>query len=196
MEYTFIEQSVAFLYSILLGAGLSLVYIPLKVIRVTLNPKKIIVIILDILFMLIAAFATFLYALAFLNGSVRFYMILGEAIGFLLIVLTVGKVILKISVPVNKFLIINIKKISNLLKKIIKKLLKILSKVVYNVGGKIYKFVGFFKKHKIHKKDQKDIKPEKLKKGSKKSNNNGRKKEIRKKKGKNLAKKHKRGKTA
>lgn len=187
MEYTFSEQSFAFLYSIILGAGLSFVYIPLKIIRVTLNPKKAVVILLDILFMLISAFATFLFALAFLNGSVRFYMILGEITGFLLLELTAGKIILKASVPVIKFVIKSIKKISNLLKKIIKKLLKILSKVVYNVGGKLYKFVDFFKKHIRNKKPKKEVE---------KGIADGRKKQIHRKKGKNLTKKHKRGKAA
>ncbi|MCH5300586.1 MAG: spore cortex biosynthesis protein YabQ [Ruminococcus sp.] len=189
MEYTFAEQSIAFLYSILLGACLSLVYIPLKIIRLTLKPKKINVIILDVLFMLISAFATFLYALAFLNGSVRFYMILGEAIGFILFQMSAGKIILKIAIPGIKFLIINIKKILNFLKKIIKKLLKIFYKVLYNVVEKIRKFVDFFKKYKKEKRLKKPKK--KLKKG----NDHGSKKQIRKKQRSSVPKKHKRSKT-
>ncbi len=190
MEYTFLEQSIAFIYSILLGACLSIVYIPLKIIRQTFDLKKIIVIMLDILFMVISAFSTFLFALAFLYGSVRFYMIIGELIGFILFGITAGKIILKISVPLNKFLIIKIKKMVNLLKKIIKKLLKILYKVLYNVVEKINKFVNFFKKHKkekINKKQKSKIK---------KVNSNGRKNQIRRKKKTGIQKKHKRSKVA
>lgn len=196
MEYTFAEQSAAFLYSILLGVCLSLIYLPFKIIRLSLRLKKTNVIILDILFMLISAFATFLYALAFLNGSVRFYMILGEAIGFILFQISAGKIIISAAIPMNNFIIKNVIKISNFFKKIIKKLLKILYKVVYNIVEKIYKFVSFFKKLKIEKEHKKDKKSSNQKKKLKNGNNYGREEQIRKKQRSVVPKKHKGSKTA
>lgn len=147
MEYTFYEQSTAFLYSILLGVALALVYEPLKIMRISIFKKKFATVVIDILFMLLVTVATFLFALAFLNGSVRFYMILGEIVGFSLFYFTFGKLLEKILLPTISFVKGIIAKIINVLKKIIKNLLKILYKVLYNVGEKIYKFVSFFKNH-------------------------------------------------
>lgn len=150
MEYTFARQSLVFLYSIILGGCLWLVYRLFWLIRLYNKDKKALTVFLDVLFMLTVCFSTFLLSLGFLNGSIRFYMFLGEAIGFCTVEFTLGKLLLKIAVPVVNVLIWFCSKCKKLFKKIIKKVLKILYKVLYNIGRKISKFVIFFKKPKIN----------------------------------------------
>ena len=153
MEYTFARQSLVFLYSIILGGCLWFVYRLFWLIRLYNKDKKALTVFLDVLFMLTVCFSTFLLSLGFLNGSIRFYMFLGEAIGFCTVEFTLGKLLLKIAVPVVNVLIWFCSKCKKLFKKIIKKVLKILYKVLYNIGRKISKFVIFFKKPKNkHKK--------------------------------------------
>lgn len=159
MEYTFLEQSAAFFFSILLGVGLWFLYEPLKLLRVGLPAKKFQVIFLDIFFMICCAFATFLFALAFLNGSVRFYMILGEIIGFSVFYFTAGRFAERFLLWILKYMRKGFGVICKLFKKIVKKLLKILSKLLYNIGEKIHKFGGFFKKKKTE--HSKSLKKEK-----------------------------------
>jgi len=77
MEIDFYIQSQAFLYSLLFGVGLGILYGIFKFIRVAFLSTKTAVIIADIIFMLIASIALFLYSLAMLYGYVRIYIVFG-----------------------------------------------------------------------------------------------------------------------
>ena len=83
MEIDFYIQSQAFLYSLLFGVGLGMLYGIFKFIRVAFLSTKTAVIIADIIFMLIASVALFLYSLAMLYGYVRIYIVFGALCGFL-----------------------------------------------------------------------------------------------------------------
>ncbi|MGN1467839.1 MAG: spore cortex biosynthesis protein YabQ [Ruminococcus sp.] len=185
MEYTFLEQSAAFLYSLVLGGALWFLYEIIKILRIVFFNNKKTLIVTDILFMTVSSVATFLFALAFLNGSVRFYMILGELIGFAVLNISLGKAADRLLIPIINFIKRKIKKFINLLKKIMKKLLKNLYKVLYNIFEKIYKFVGFFKKHQKNKNEN-----------NKKGNANGRQKEKISKKGGAVQRRNKRSKAS
>ncbi len=151
MEYTFAQQSAAFFHSLILGVVLWCVYQGVILLRLYFYEKKSLVAFLDIVFFLTACIFTFLLALAYLNGSVRFYMILGELLSFFALHITVGRPLRGIYKPLvfqlRRFFRFTLK----LLKKIIKKLLKTLYKVVYNTSEKAGKFVIFFKKLKNKK---------------------------------------------
>lgn len=82
MEIDFYIQSQAFLYSLLFGVGLGMLYGIFKFIRVAFLSTKTAVIIADIIFMLIASIALFLYSLAMLYGYVRIYIVFGALCGF------------------------------------------------------------------------------------------------------------------
>lgn len=146
MEYTFVEQSNAFIMSMLLGIVFWVLYDIIRAFRLVFNIKGVTLFTVDVLYMLLCSLATFLLSLAYLNGSVRFFIILGAFLAFVILHFTVGKIFCKININLVILLKRYYNKIINLFEKIIKKLLKILYKVLYNICEKIYKFVGFFKK--------------------------------------------------
>ena len=137
LELTFIQQSIAFLYSLLLGITLGVVYEIFKIIRLAFCCKKSSIFIIDLIYMLIASFSLFVFSIAFLQGHTRVYLIFGCFIGLFVFKLTIGRLFSKIYCP----LIINIKKLSNkiifIFKKITKKLLKIGHKILYNISDRI-----------------------------------------------------------
>ncbi len=96
MEITLKQQTIAFLWSFVLGIILVLVYIIVAVIRTLSPPNKIQMFIGDVLFMVFAAIINFLFATAFTEGNVRFYTIFAELLAFFTIYLTVGKIIKKV----------------------------------------------------------------------------------------------------
>lgn len=140
MELTFAQQSIAFLYSILLGSVLGTLYGAFKILRLSFDFGKVAIIITDIIFMLLSAFSMFLFSLAFLLGFVRVYIFIGVIIGFLAYRLTIGKFLSKLYCPI----ILLIKKLFHIifanLKKFIKWLLKITNKILYNKDGKLRLF--------------------------------------------------------
>ena len=159
MEYNFYQQSISFLLSLLLGIAFWFFYEILKLIRILFNIKKVLLILIDLLFMIVSSIATYLFALAFLNGSVRVFIVFGISLSFFITHFTIGKYFDKLFIKsiciFKKFF----NKIINLFKKIIKKLLKILYNVLYNMFEKICKFVSFFKNvfklHNLNKKGNK-----------------------------------------
>ncbi len=77
MEIDFYVQSQAFMYSLLLGAALGILYGAFKFIRTAFLSTKPAVIISDIAFMIVASLALFFYSLAMLYGYVRIYVVFG-----------------------------------------------------------------------------------------------------------------------
>lgn len=133
MELTFAQQSVAFLYSLLLGVGFGIFYAPFKMFRLAFCSKKSSVIAVDIFFMLCVSVVIYYFSLVFIMGYVRIYVFVGSLIGFLAYRLTLGVLFSKIYVPIISF----VKKITNKivlkLKNFTKKLLKITRNILYNI---------------------------------------------------------------
>lgn len=133
MELTFAQQSVAFLYSLLLGVGFGIFYAPFKMFRLAFCSKKSSVIAVDIFFMLCVSVVIYYFSLVFIMGYVRIYVFAGCLIGFLAYRLTLGVLFSKIYVPIISF----VKKITNKivlkLKNFTKKLLKITRNILYNI---------------------------------------------------------------
>ena len=133
MELTFAQQSVAFLYSLLLGVGFGIFYAPFKMFRLAFCSKKSSVIAVDIFFMLCVSVVIYYFSLVFIMGYVRIYVFAGSLIGFLAYRLTLEALFSKIYVPIISF----VKKITNKivlkLKNFTKKLLKITRNILYNI---------------------------------------------------------------
>lgn len=118
MEIDFYIQSQAFLYSLLFGVGLGMLYGIFKFIRVAFLSTKTAVIIADIIFMLIASVALFLYSLAMLYGYVRIYIVFGALCGFLAYRFSLGKLISRIYCPIINAINVIIQKLKQNLKKL------------------------------------------------------------------------------
>lgn len=93
MEFTLHEQTVTFLWSLILGMIIVCIYIIISVIREFSPPKKLMLIAEDILFMGIAAALNFFFALSQTHGYIRAYVIFGQIISFSLIYFTLGKLL-------------------------------------------------------------------------------------------------------
>ena len=140
MEIDFYVQSQAFLYSLLLGAALGILYGAFKFIRTAFLSTKPAVIISDIAFMIVASLALFFYSLAMLYGYVRIYVVFGALCGFAAYRFSLGKLISRIYCPIINAINVANKKIRTKFKKITEKLLKIGNNILYNIGKKIDTF--------------------------------------------------------
>lgn len=89
------EHTSLFLFSVVLGAALGVVYDCFRVFRILFphDKRSKTVAAEDIIFWLIYGFCVFCYAAAFARGQVRFFIVLGSLTGFVLYIVTVGNLI-------------------------------------------------------------------------------------------------------
>ncbi len=93
MELTLYEQTYAFGWAFVLGAVIAGVYMVMMVMRELVPPGNPRIFAEDILFSVFAAILNFFYAVALTNGIVRLYVLFAEGVSFLLLYLTVGKIL-------------------------------------------------------------------------------------------------------
>lgn len=135
MELTFLQQSVAFLYSLILGVGVGVFYGALKIIRISLCPGKAVLFILDFIFVFFTSLALYIFSIAYLIGFVRVYAIIGIVLGFAFYRMTIGRILEKVYCPVINFVHKLGFKILTKIKNFTKKLLKITYKILYNISN-------------------------------------------------------------
>lgn len=117
MDFTLSMQMYCLLCSILCGLVLGVLYELFKVIRLYVFRGKVAVFLCDFIFMVTSAFVSVGFSIGFSRGNTRYFILLGEACGFLLVHFTVGRYLVKIS----GLIIVNLRKI---LKKTIDKIRK------------------------------------------------------------------------
>lgn len=93
-EITFFSQMTGFLLAVGMGAALCLVYDLFRIVRIAAPPGRIGAFAQDVLWFAIAAVVTYLLCLARCKGEVRSFIIVGEAVGFILTRLTVSRLII------------------------------------------------------------------------------------------------------
>ena len=108
-----LEQSRIFLYAVVLGTILCVLYDVFRVIRIAFGGKMTVVFIEDILFSVLALVLTFIFVVAVNNGELRFYVLVGELLGFAIYYFTFGRVTMGLS----KGIISILKSLLNLLMK-------------------------------------------------------------------------------
>lgn len=109
------QQLISLLCAVLLGIVLSMYSDIFRIIRKVKKHSKVSVFIEDLLFFMVSAFVTFMLLMARCNGEVRGYMILGEALGFLLFRLTVSRITLPFFYKIISFIAGFFSKISGVL---------------------------------------------------------------------------------
>lgn len=129
MEITLASQIMIFLFSFILGSFLGFIFDIFKVVNSILEKNLKRVFFEDILYFILSAFATFIYVLIVNMGEIRFYILSGEIIGWLIYRFTFGRLIYKFILIVTRFLyswILRFKKyiIGKLPKNKVKKLFK------------------------------------------------------------------------
>lgn len=148
MEFSLATQTVYFLFSILFGIILSAVYDVVRVIRFMGFTKLWQIVLSDVLYFFVCAVLTFLFSLPFNNGSVRYFVIFGEAVGFILYRFTLGEVMAKVYCFIIRVIRRIFKKSLEILIFFSNKLLKANRFVVYNVGVIIHKVQNIVFKRK------------------------------------------------
>ncbi len=148
MDLYVANQTLVFLYACVLGAVLSILYDVFRLIRITAAMGRAVIIAEDIVFFIIVFAATFVFILSFTEGMIRFYVILGEILGFILCHVTLGALIIKL---LGGFI------------KLIKRILKKIFSVIGGFAGKkiaaLRAFASkiYFKHKKSDKNRKKDL---------------------------------------
>lgn len=134
MNITVTAPTTVFLYSLLLGIGLAAVYEFIRMLRAAGLKQTYAIIITDILFLCFAGFCTFIFALGFLNGKVRFFILLGEIVSFVIFRYTVGELLSHVYSKIFKILTIILLFVTKKIKKLLKKLLQFVLVPLYNIS--------------------------------------------------------------
>ena len=142
-EISSYSQYICFLYSLVLGVSLGIVYDLFKLDRLLFKRSKIFLFFSDILFWLISAFLIFTFCVIFSNGQIRGFIVLGTLLGFVIYRLTLSKLIFLLVNPLKKL----VKKLNNRYYKLIEKANDFILKQVFK-AKKIIKGNFFFKKRK------------------------------------------------
>lgn len=152
MEFSLADQTVYFLFSLLFGVILSALYDMIVVLRLLGFTKLWQTITFDVLYMFLCAVLTVLFAMPFNKGEVRYFVLFGEIIGFLVHRYTLGGVSEKIYSKIIRIIRVIIEKSLQISRFFLHKVLKVNRFVVYNVGVILYKAqnIVFKKKRKSY----------------------------------------------
>lgn len=127
-------QTAYFLWSLVMGAALAVLYDVVRAVRMAIRAGKTHIILSDILFFAVCGVLTSLFALPFNKGDVRGFILFGEAVGFLAYRLTIGAVMGKMYAFLARVIQSFVQKIRKVLEKFFKYLLKAMGNLLYNVG--------------------------------------------------------------
>ena len=94
LDFSNSEQLIAFLLSVVLGVSFSLIYDLVRFWHFSFKCPKIAIFIVDILYFIIIGVLSFCFLLIYCKGMLRFYVFLGEILGFIMARLTVSKIFL------------------------------------------------------------------------------------------------------
>lgn len=151
MELSLSAQTQAFVYSCALGAILSVIYTAMGIIKIMSPPSRKLLFFMDLIFMLVCTVTTFLFSVAMTWGSLRYYVVFGELVGFFLFYLIVGELILKCSKAITGFLSNVYFFLTNPFRRLFKKLFSVIAKLT----EKLRKKLKFKKRIKIKRKPKK-----------------------------------------
>lgn len=135
-QIDFSAQLIYFSISLVLGVGLSFIYSIFKSIRIISSRKILFAVLLDVLFMVIFTVATLVLSIGFTDGFVRYYVVAGEIMGFLLYKFTLGKLTDSFFVFLLRILRKTVYYIQKFFVGFIKKLLKARDNMLYNKENK------------------------------------------------------------
>ena len=116
MWFSLSAQTAYFLWSLALGAAAAVLYDAVRAVRCLLKAGRLHLLISDILFFVVCGVLTSLFALPFNKGSVRGFIVFGEAAGFLIFRLTIGKIFRRFYSILSTLIVRMLKKICDLLK--------------------------------------------------------------------------------
>ncbi|MBQ5399507.1 MAG: spore cortex biosynthesis protein YabQ [Ruminococcus sp.] len=166
MEFSLFQLVWAFVCSVIFGLVLGALYEPFRLVHKLGLKGNISYFICDVLYMVVFGVATYLFCLVFIEGRVRFFVILGEALGFFVYYFSVKRII---DVVIDPIIVI--------FKKISKKLLKKCHLLLYNIKNKILCMLKgvVLKISKVLKYEKRENKKHKARRGKVAGNRRGKK---------------------
>lgn len=180
MWFSLGDQTVYFLWSIVFGVVLGVLYGVFRSLAFFSRAGFFLTVAADIFFFALCGLLTSLFALPFNRGDVRFFIIAGEGIGFLVYYLTLYPLTYRAKTRFFAYLYATFKKISDLFKKFFDLLLKLMHFVWYNIHGIIAKTLHLVSERKSKQKPTGKTGPKKeLKNERKKRKNRGKEKKKR-----------------
>ena len=93
-----------FIYSIILGIGLGIVFDIFRVIRAVIPHNSFFVAFEDILFMLVWTFSLVIFSVELSGGNIRFFCFVGMLLGFTIYFFSVGKIVITFIRSVSSFI--------------------------------------------------------------------------------------------
>ncbi|MBQ0110722.1 MAG: spore cortex biosynthesis protein YabQ [Oscillospiraceae bacterium] len=136
-------QPTVFLFSLLLGAALCVCYDIIRLLKRGIKMHTAVVFALDILYALFAAIVTFCFMLVCSGGVIRWFIILGEIIGFVIFRVAFS--------PLFGFISKYFTFLCNFLKKYLKRCLKSLAKIRVIVYNQTRRYIrGSERREKYH----------------------------------------------
>jgi len=105
VEITISDQVNHLFLSCGLGFLLGLYYDFYRVPRLIMRSGRRVIFFQDVLFFLTSSIITFLFSLAVMDGKLRFYLFLGEAIGFAAYYFTIGRLVMKFTGTITALII-------------------------------------------------------------------------------------------
>ncbi len=151
MEYivSLSSQTKNFLFSLGFGVLIGVLYDILRVIRMSISSSKKALYVTDFIFVFVSSVATFLFCLTVTDGQLRFYVLFGEALGFLIYYFSFGIIAVKFSTK-------TVEKIKSFFKKFFRFVSAPFRKIFARVSGFVKKAAS--KSRKSLKKSAKNAK--------------------------------------
>ncbi len=137
MEFTLSQQSTCFLWSIACGGFIAVVYDVFRLLRLFVFKNKVGIFICDFLFVVVSALVSVVFSIAFSRGYTRYFIILGEILGFSAYRFTVGRITVRFFEFIYVKLSVFLRKTSDKIRKTGKKVLQLAGTVLYNIIRKI-----------------------------------------------------------
>lgn len=126
--FTVNTQLEVFLISCGIGVILGLIYDIFRIVRITIPHTDLLVAIEDILLFICYGIFLMCFAFSLMRGQIRFFFVIGNALGFLIWFFTVGNIVVKVAYRIKRYILkfisiftYPIKKIFKTLKKKVKK---------------------------------------------------------------------------
>lgn len=123
MQLTTIQQTTAFLWAFVMGAGIAVVYTVICSVRIVLPPSPIQLFISDFLFMTAVCIVNTLYAISLTEGRIRLYFVVSEIIGYIIIYALPGRLFIKLLVSAVRW-------ITGIIKAVNKRIVSICSRII------------------------------------------------------------------
>lgn len=106
--FTVSEQTTLFLYSILLGAALGVIFDVFRILRAFFRHGSVLIMLEDAFFVFLWGASLVVFSLALARGEVRLFYLIGSLLGFTLYILTLGRAIVlaakAVAGAVNRFI--------------------------------------------------------------------------------------------